>query len=124
MPSILLVDDSADTVEMYALGLTYAGYRPLTALDASSARERLKHEHPDVVVTDLHLVGGHGGWELIEELKHDHSTRAIPVIVLTGHIDASIAATAQRVGCAAVLTKPCLPDELVQVVERVLPPVA
>jgi two-component system, OmpR family, phosphate regulon response regulator OmpR len=120
MHSILLVDDSADTVAMYALGLAHAGYRPLTAFDASSALDQLKQEHPDAVVTDLQLVGGRSGWDLIEEIKHNASTRRIPVIVLTGRQDPSIAVTAQRVGCAAVLIKPCLPDELAHVLDRVL----
>jgi two-component system, OmpR family, phosphate regulon response regulator PhoB len=120
MHSILLVDDSPDTVAMYALGLAHAGYRPLTALDASSALDQLKQEHPDAVVTDLQLVGGRSGWDLIEQIKHDASTRQIPVIVLTGRQDPSIAVTAQRAGCAAVLIKPCLPDELAHVLDRVL----
>jgi DNA-binding response OmpR family regulator len=124
MHSILLVDDSPDTVAMYALGLTHAGYRPLTASDASSAMDQLKHEHPDAVVTDLQLVGGRSGWELIEEMKKDASTCRIPIILLTGREDPSIEVTAQRVGCAAVLTKPCLPDELAHVLHRLLVPVA
>lgn len=121
MQSILLaVDDRPDTVAMYAVGLSHAGYRPLTASDASSALDQLKQEHPDAVVTDLQLVGGHSGWELIELMKKDSATCRIPVIVLTGRHDPSIAATAQQVGCAAVLTKPCLPDELARVLQRVL----
>ena len=124
MQSILLVDDSPDTVAMYAVGLSHAGYRPLTASDASSALDQLKQEHPDAVVTDLQLVGGRSGWELIEEIKKDASTCRIPVIVLTGREDPSIALTAHRIGCAAVLTKPCLPGELALVLHRVLVPAA
>ena len=123
-PAILLIDDSADTLEMYALGLAFAGYRTLTASDHDSALGQLKREHPDAVVTDLQLVDGRGGWKLIEHIKNDPSTREIPIVVLTGHIDASIAADAERAGCAAVLTKPCLPEELANVLQRVLPSVA
>jgi CheY-like chemotaxis protein len=124
MPSILLVDDSPDTLEMYALGLAFAGYRPLIAADADSALGQVKSEHPDAVVTDLQLIGARDGWELIREIKSDPSTRPIPVVVLTGRTDSSIAASAQQAGCAAVLTKPCLPDELARVLQRVLPAVA
>jgi two-component system response regulator GlrR len=121
--SVLLVDDSPDTLEMYSLGLCYAGYRPVTASDADSALGQLKLEHPDVVVADLQLQRGRGGWELIEAIKNDPSTSAIPVIVLTGRTEPSIAVDARRVGCAAVLTKPCLPEELVLALRRVLPAV-
>jgi len=117
---VLLVDDSLDTLEMYALGLSFAGYRPLTAADADSALLQLQTEHPNAVVTDLMLVGARDGWELIREIKNDPSTRPIPVVVLTGRIDSAIAVDAQRVGCAAVLTKPCLPDHLAHVLQQIL----
>ena len=119
---VLLVDDNEDTLEMYALGLEFAGYRPLIACDADSALSQLRNEHPDAVVTDLHLVGGRSGWDLIDELKKDPLTRQIPVVVLTGNIDPSLAADAERAGCVPVL-KPCLPEELAQVLRRLLPAV-
>jgi CheY-like chemotaxis protein len=124
MPSphaaVLLVDDSTDTLEMYALGLSFAGYRPLTAVDSVSALGQVQREHPDVVVTDLQFPDGRGGWELIRALKGDVSTRQIPIIVLTGRTDPSIAVDARNTGCAAVIMKPCLPTDLAHVVERVL----
>ena len=121
--SVLLVDDSVDTLEMYALGLSFAGYRPLMAVDAASAIGQLEKEHPDVVVTDLQLLGGRSGWELIETIKTSTSKRNIPIVLLTGNIDDSITVNAQRVGCVAVVAKPCLPEDLVHVLQRVLPTV-
>ena len=110
---------------MYALGLAFAGYRPLTSADVHSALGQLKQEHPDAIVTDLQLAGGRGsGWELIDELRRDPALQQIPIVVLTGNIDPSTAANAERVGCAAVLVKPCLPEELADVLQRVLPAVA
>jgi CheY-like chemotaxis protein len=123
MPAVLLVDDNVDTVEMYAVGLACAGYRPLTASDAWGALDRLKHERPDVVVMDLHLVGDREGWDLIEEIRVEPSSRGIPVLLLTGNTDPSITSKAKRLGCAAVLIKPCLPDELAEAVKQVLPAV-
>jgi CheY-like chemotaxis protein len=120
--AVLLVDDSADTLEMYSLGLSQAGYRPLTASDADGALRKLSKEHPAAVITDLRLVGGAGGWELIDTIKRNPSTRQIPIVILTGQIDDSIATDAHRMGCVAVLTKPCLPDDLAHVLDRVLRP--
>jgi DNA-binding response OmpR family regulator len=114
------VDDDVDTLEMYALGLSQAGYRALTATDAQSAAVISKSDRPSAVVTDLRL-GGNSGWALIQALKSDPSTSGIAVIVLTGHSDASIAVTAREAGCAAVLTKPCLPEDLAKTLRRLLP---
>ena len=59
--------------------------------------------------------------KLIDEIKHDPSMRQIPVVVLTGHTNPSITREAERIGCVAVLTKPCLPEELANVLQRLLP---
>jgi CheY-like chemotaxis protein len=119
-PAILLVDNSADTLEMYALGLSFAGYRPLTASDANMALYELRQQRPDAVVTEVHLDGGRDGWDLIAEIRNDPSISQIPVVVLTGWVGPSITLNAHRTGCAAILTKPCRPDELTNVLERVL----
>ena len=119
--AVLLVDDSPDTLEMYAMGLSFAGYRPLTAADADSALVQLELEHPIAVVTDLKLLGTRDGWELIRDIKNNPATRPLPVLVLTGRTEPSITAHAERSGCAAVLTKPCLPDELARVLEQLVP---
>ena len=124
MASILLVDASADTLEMYSLALRAAGYSPLTASNGTDALDQLKHQHLDVVVTEIQLDDGRGGWDLITEIKKDPSTRAIPVVVLTGRAEPSLLMTAKRVGCAAVLMKPCLPDALALVLRQVLRRVA
>ena len=119
--AVLIVDDSADTLEMYAIALSQAGYRPLTATDAESALLTLRSDPPNAVVTDLQFPRGIGGWGLIQELKNDAATREIPVIVLTGRTEPSIVADAQHAGCAAVVTKPCLPDDLARVIRQILP---
>jgi CheY-like chemotaxis protein len=121
-PTVLLVDDSADTLEMYAVGLVLAGYAPVTASDHSTALDRVKADHPAAVVTDLQFGAGGDGWDLVEDIKNDPTTRDIPVVLVTGRFDLSTALNAHRVGCAAVLMKPCLPEELTRVLDRLLTP--
>jgi DNA-binding response OmpR family regulator len=104
---------------MYAVGLSQAGYRPLTATSAEAAVRTLKIDPVSAVVTDLHLRGA-DGWALVADLKADPLTRSIPIVVLTGWPDASVAIMADAIGCATVLTKPCLPDELAAVLRRLL----
>jgi CheY-like chemotaxis protein len=105
---------------MYALGLSIAGYRVLTAQDTPSAIGQLARESLDAVVTDLTFPGA-SGWDLIQAIRSDPSTEQLPVVVLTGHSTPSIASRAKQTGCAALLTKPCLPDELARTLHSVLP---
>jgi DNA-binding response OmpR family regulator len=49
--TILIVDDSTDMLDMYAVGLSQAGYRPLTATSAEAAARTLKTDPVSAVVT-------------------------------------------------------------------------
>jgi two-component system, cell cycle response regulator DivK len=60
------------------------------------------------------------GWEATRVLKADSRTRNIPVVALTGHALAGSSEGAKKAGCDAFVTKPCLPDDLVVEVRRML----
>ena len=74
---------------------------------------------PDLIVMDL-AIPGIDGWEVTRRLKRDPRTRRIPVIALTGHALAGARQEAERAGCTAFLTKPCLPDDLIRAIQNVL----
>jgi DNA-binding response OmpR family regulator len=116
---VLLVDDSTDTLEMYRIGLAMAGFRALVARDAATALRELQRERPVAVVTDLELGAGRDGWQLVEDIRNDPATRQVPVVVLTGRVDPDVQLDAQRAGCAALVCKPCLPNELARVIDCV-----
>ena len=118
-PIVLLVDDDADTLEMYEIGLSGAGFHPVGTRDGASVGLQVDAIHADVVVIDLQLHGT-TGWNVMQSLKDHGGAKAIPVVLLTGHSSAEIDQQAHDLGCAAVLTKPCTPDELGVVLRRVL----
>jgi len=60
------------------------------------------------------------GWEATRRLKADSRTATIPVVALTGHALAGISEGAKKAGCDAFVTKPCLPEDLVKEIRRVL----
>ena len=60
------------------------------------------------------------GWEATRRLKADHRTAGIPVVALTGHALAGVSERAREAGCDAFVTKPCLPEDLVREIKRVL----
>ena len=57
---------------------------------------------------------------LKDRLKADGATRDIPIIILTARKEPGGAQRAVQAGCAAYLTKPCRPAELVAVIRKVL----
>jgi CheY-like chemotaxis protein len=118
-PLVLVVDDHADTRELYVQSFDFFGFEAIGAADCEEAYRRAWESHPDIVITDLTLRGG-DGWQLVQDLKREPRTRDIPVVMLTGHSAPSLRERAEHEGCAGFFVKPCLPDELATEVRQVL----
>jgi CheY-like chemotaxis protein len=118
-PLILVVDDYQDAREMYSEYLQYSGFRVAEARNGNEALEQAFALKPDLILMDLSLPGM-DGWEATRRLKADAATRHIPIVALTGHALAGASEGARRAGCDSFVTKPCLPDDLVVEVRRML----
>jgi two-component system, cell cycle response regulator DivK len=118
-PLILVVDDYQDAREMYAEYLQYSGFRVAEASTGNEALAQAFALKPDLILMDLSLPGM-DGWEATRHLKADERTKHIPVVALTGHALAGASDGAKRAGCDSFVTKPCLPDDLVVEVRRML----
>jgi CheY-like chemotaxis protein len=116
---VLLVDDYPDAREMYSEYLTFSGYDVVEAANGVEALQRAVDERPDIILMDLSLPVM-DGWEATRRLKSDERTANIPVVALTGHALAGISDGAKRAGCDAFVTKPCLPEDLVKEIRRIL----
>ena len=118
-PLILVVDDYQDAREMYAEYLQFSGFRVAEAKNGNEAVEQAFALKPDLILMDLSLPGM-DGWEATRRLKADDRTRQIPIVALTGHALAGASEGAKKAGCDSFVTKPCLPDDLVIEVRRML----
>ena len=116
---ILVVDDFEDNREMYAEYLRFKGYEVAEAANGHDAVEIARRMLPDVVCMDLSLPGM-DGWEATRRLKNDDRTRHIPIVVVTGHAFDGDGQSAMEAGGDTFLTKPCLPEDLVQHVEELM----
>jgi CheY-like chemotaxis protein len=81
---VLVVDDDSDCRIMLAAALTAAGCVVLAVDGAEAAYDAIQRRVPDVVVTDLRLVGGSAGWTLAETLRAEARTRHVGLIAITG----------------------------------------
>ena len=118
-PLILVVDDYQDAREMYAEYLQFSGFRVAEARNGNEAVNQAFELQPDLILMDLSRPGM-DGWEATRVLKADDRTRHIPVVALTGHALAGASEGARKAGCDSFATKPCLPDDLVVEVRRML----
>jgi len=116
----LLVENDEQTREMYAQWLVFCGLRVAEAATVDEAIAKTLELRPHIITTDIGLHGGQDGCDLCIRLKADDRTKAIPIIAITawamgGHVE-----RAHRAGCDSVLIKPCLPEELLIEIRRLL----
>ena len=105
-----------DSRDMYGEVLRFGGYKVLEATDGLEALAVAQGQHPDIIVMDL-CMPRLDGWEAIRRLKADARTREIPVVALTA---LGWNADAAEVGCEAYLVKPCLPLDLLGVIDALV----
>jgi two-component system cell cycle response regulator DivK len=53
-------------------------------------------------------------------LKADERTKDVPIVAVTGHALKGAEATAKAAGCDVFLTKPCLPEDLLAEINRLI----
>ncbi len=104
--SVLYIEDNPANVEVIARYLR--GKSNATLLSAISGRAGLEcavREVPDIILLDLHLPDLQGD-EVLNELKADPATAAIPVIVLSADASRGVIHRLLAGGAFAYLTKP------------------
>ena len=81
-PTVLVVDDDPKTVKLLGAHLDAAGYRVLSALGWQEGIDIARRQHPNLIVLDL-LMPEVSGFEVVEALKRNPATAAIPIVIVT-----------------------------------------
>jgi two-component system, cell cycle response regulator DivK len=118
-PLVLVVDDFQDNREMYAEYLVFSGFRVIQAANGKEALDQAFENRPDIIIMDLSLPVM-DGWEATRRLQADRRTHEIPVVALTGHAMQGHSKGAIEAGCDSFVAKPCLPDQLVAEIRKML----
>ena len=117
---ILIVDDNDDAREMYAAYFYHLDFDVATAPDGAEALRLAAELKPDVVVMDL-TMPVMDGWTATRRLKAHEELRVIPVVAVSGHATGPAAAqSVSEAGFDRFVLKPCLPEDLADVVRELL----
>jgi len=115
LPLLFLVEDDPIVRRGSEQALQLADMTVTCFADAESAIAALEFERPWAVVSDVKLPG-RDGLDLLREFRQ--CDRDIPVILVTGHGDVSMAVQAMRGGAYDFIEKPFASDRLVETVRR------
>ncbi|WP_298620009.1 sigma-54 dependent transcriptional regulator [uncultured Zoogloea sp.] len=116
-PKVLIIEDDPDVALGCEQALQLEGIAAECAGSAEAARRRLGRDYPGVVVSDIRLPGLDGMSFLRELLALDPQ---LPVVMITGHGDVTMAVQAMKDGAYDFIQKPFAPEYLVDVVRRAL----
>jgi two-component system cell cycle response regulator DivK len=120
-PLILLVDDFDDALEIYSTYLTYHGYEVVTARNGAEAVAAARLRAPALVLMDLRMPVM-DGTAALRQMRATPELAGIPVVALTAHALETERLTALAAGFDAVISKPCLPPDLLLAVQNLIGP--
>ncbi|MCC3512745.1 MAG: response regulator [Microcoleus sp. PH2017_17_BER_D_A] len=119
MSKILVVDDVPSELEIICRILQDAGMQVIRAGDGEEAIALIREVPPDLVVLDV-VMPRMNGFEVIRELRGDRATAHLPVVFCT-HKNTDIdKAWGTDLGADAYVSKPFEPQQLVNIVQRLL----
>jgi len=82
-PTILVVDDDPDFVEVTRMVLEAGGFRALAASSGSAALGLMAHRTPDLVILDIMMDGVLDGWDASRRIRSDARLRETPILVVS-----------------------------------------
>lgn len=122
-PSILIVDDEEDVVELLQLVFERNGFEARTASNGKAAVASAYGEPPDVILLDV-MMPEMDGWGVLKTLKADERTRGIPVAMLSARAERRDKMIGLQEGADGYIAKPFSPAEVVREVQSLLASVA
>ena len=109
--TVLVVDDTPETLGLLTDTLDHAGFTVLIATDGNSALELLDQITPDLVLMDA-VMPGLSGFESCRRIKQEKMLANLPVIFLTGLSESAHVVEGLAAGGVDYVTKPIVVDEL------------
>ncbi len=111
---VLVIDDNADTLLLYERYLANSRYLFCGRRDPLQTMTLARSLQPQVIVLDV-MLPGMDGWELLQRLRAEPATSAIPVIVCSILPEQALA---EAMGAAAYLRKPVSRDDFLATLHR------
>ena len=122
--TVLVVDDNRTNRRILEGQLTNLGMKPTLASGGNQALAALhtarENGHPfQLILTDMHMPEM-DGFELIEHIKSENTSRMAAIMMLTSGGQRNDVARCKELGVSAYLLKPVRQAELCEAIERVL----
>lgn len=116
---VLIVDDSTTIVAVLRKMLQQNGYQTLEAYTAEEALELARDLVPDLIFLDI-VLPGMDGFAALRALRREPATKQVPIIMISGNVQATEQFYVQRIGADDFMKKPFSRPEVFARIERLL----
>jgi CheY-like chemotaxis protein len=120
-PTVYFIDDSATMREVIKIAFRRENINVITCADAASALAQFEQNRPDVVITDV-IMPNQDGYAVCSQIKQHPEFGGIPVVLMSGVVNKSVADKAVSVKADELIRKPFQPQELIGRVRTLLAP--
>ncbi|BAW96686.1 two-component response regulator [[Synechococcus] sp. NIES-970] len=112
---ILIIDDEAQTRNVFLKCLEFEGYKTCAASNALDGIQLALEERPDLIICDI-LMPDMDGYSVLAKLRRSPQTKGTPFIFLTAKVTMPELRQGMQLGADDYLTKPCTVDQLLDVI--------
>ncbi len=119
-PKVLIVEDDPLISRMYEKIFSFENYKVVIANDGEDGLVKVKSTKPTIVLLDV-MMPKMNGLEVLEKIKADPETKAIPVVMLTNLAGDADAETALSKGAVKYIIKSQYdPKQITDMVKEIL----
>jgi CheY-like chemotaxis protein len=120
-PTVYFIDDSATMREVIKIAFRRESINIITCGDAAAALAQFARNPPDAVITDV-IMPDQDGYSVCTQIKQHADYSSVPVILMSGVVNKTVADKAIAVKADELIRKPFQPQELISRVKSLLGP--
>src|ERR1700688_1401060 len=120
-PTVYFIDDSATMREVVKIAFRRESVNIITCRDAAAALAQFDRNPPDAVITHV-IMPDQDGYSVCPRIKQHPEFGSVPVILLSGVVNKTVADKAVAVKADELIRKPFQPQELIARVKSLLGP--
>lgn len=113
---ILVVDDEPHIVKLLESRLTAEGYEVIVASDGKQALDKVRLEHPHLIILDI-MLPGMDGYEVCRLIRAEKLYAEIPIIMLTARRETLDIAKGMQLGAVSYIQKPFKSEVLLGIIK-------
>jgi DNA-binding response OmpR family regulator len=117
--TVLIVDDERDTNDILASLIQARNFEPIQLFSGAGVADVVRERQPSLILLDL-MLPDVDGFAICDQLKRNRETNLIPILMVTALDDAQNRAAGVRVGANGYLTKPFVPEQLFEAIDKAL----